>query len=202
MYCYGVGVVAMGRHLGVEICGAGGTNGGLGGTYGGLWGVGTPRGHLGTQRGHAHCAAMGWGAGEGEMWGAEGTRGAQHRGVEGTPGELPPPVLKWGSVGGVGGGPYGALGGDKWGTGGELWGGGALVGQSPSPETQSCMLSASNTLHSSVQRVSAVGMEDSVPEGGGAWGRSGGRGQHGATPTREKPRPLLLSHAPPIKFHP
>ena len=61
------------------------------------------------------------------------------------------------------------------------------------------MLSASNTLHSSVQRVSAVGMEDSVPEGGGAWGRSGGRGQHGATPTREKPRPLLLSHAPPPK---
>lgn len=33
-----------------------------------------------------------------------------------------------------------------------------------SPETQSCILSASRTLHSSVQRVKAVGMLDKVPK--------------------------------------
>lgn len=33
------------------------------------------------------------------------------------------------------------------------------------PETQSCMLSASRTLHSSVHRVRAVGMLDRVPTG-------------------------------------
>ena len=101
--------------------------------------------------------------GWGDMWGAEGDMGGW--GV-------------WGPLGDIGGHVGTPGGGARW-------------GLSPSPETQSCMLSASNTLHSSVQRVSAVGMEDSVPAGGGAW--QGGVVSTEPRPPGLWPRPFASS---------
>lgn len=71
-------------------------------------------------------------------------------------------------------------------------------------ETQSCMLSASSTLHSSVQRVRAVGMLDRVPAwlpaGPCSWKKSSSSSSSerammctSSLPTSSRARPRLCS---------